>query len=333
MENRRNTNTNLDKPFNRDRRDSFQKKPDDRYSGERKFQPRDDKFQSRDDKFQPKSDRFQPRTNDERSQPREGGRVPPRQGLNNPPRDNKFQPRDNRFPPRDNRFQPRDNRFQNKPPGKFDPTKKRFPPRGAKPVEGWKKDDNSHIKITSEMQVTDGKHRGKFFQSTTSPKVRPTTRKIREALFRVILRRVRGGRFLDLCAGSGAVGIEAISRGALLSTFVERSAKMCSFVKKNMATMEIKEGHGEVHEIEVIPFLKQMAKRRRQWDVVFLDPPYDTNYDEILEFFKRGVCIKVGGALVIEHHAEMFFHEKLGVLKRWRVIVEGESAISFYERK
>ena len=326
MENRRNTNTNLDKPFNRDKRDNFQKKPDDRYYGERKFQPRDDKFQ-------PKGDRFQPRTTDERSQPREAGRVPPRQGVNNPPRGDNFQPRDNRFPPRDNRFQPRDNRFQNKPPGKFDPTKKRFPPRGAKPIEGWKKDDNSHIKITSEMQVTDGKHRGKFFQSTTSPKVRPTTRKIREALFRVILRRCRGGRFLDLCAGSGAVGIEAISRGALLSTFVERSAKMCSFVKKNMATMEIKEGHGEVHEIEVIPYLKQMAKRRRHWDVVFLDPPYDTNYDEILEFLKRGVCIKVGGALVIEHHAEMFFPEKLGVLKRWRVIVEGESAISFYERK
>ncbi len=99
-----------------------------------------------------------------------------------------------------------------------------------------------------------------------------------------------------------------------------------------MASMEIKEGHGEIFEIEVIPFLKRMAKRRRFWDVVFLDPPYDANYDEILEYLSRGVCLKPRGMLVIEHHAEMFFPEKLGVLKRWRVVVEGESALSFYER-
>ena len=80
------------------------------------------------------------------------------------------------------------------------------------------------------------------------------------------------------------------------------------------------------------PFLKRMAIRKRQWDVVFLDPPYDTNYDEILEFFSRGVCVKPGGTLIIEHHAEMFFPEKFGVMKRWRVIIEGDSALSFYER-
>lgn len=327
MENRRNTNTNTDKPFSRDNREKYQKKPEDRFYGERKFQPRGDGFRPKQEGFRPKNDRFQPK--DGRFQPRQGTGSQPREGTNNQSKDGRFQPRDTRFQKRDDRFQSRDNRFQNKP-GKFDPTKKRFPPRGAKPVEPWKK--VPVIKVYSEMQVTDGKHRGKFFQSTTSPKVRPTTRKIREAMFKVVTRRVRGGRFLDVFAGSGAVGIEAISRGALLATFVERSAKMCAFIRKNMATMEIKEGHGEVHEIEVIPFLMRMAKRRRYWDVVFVDPPYDANYDEVLDFFKRGVCIKPHGLLVIEHHAEMFFPEKLGVLKRWRVIVEGESAVSIYER-
>ena len=321
MENRRNTDDKTEKPFNRENqenRDRYPKRTDDRTYGERKFQPRPEGFRPKPEGFQPRPEGFRP--NDGRFQPRQGT-------TNTQPRVNNIPPRDNKFQPRDNRFQPRDNRTQNQP-GKFDP-KKRFPPRGEKPA----KVDNSHIKITSEMQVTDGKHRGKFLQSTTSPKVKSTTRKIRETMFKIILRRVRGGRFLDLCAGSGAVGIEAISRGALLATFVERSAKMCSFIKKNMATMEIKEGHGEVHEIEVIPFLKQMAKRRRQWDVVFLDPSYDANYDEILEYFKRGISVKPHGSLIIEHHAEMFFPEKLGVLKRWRVIVEGDSAISFYERK
>jgi 16S rRNA (guanine966-N2)-methyltransferase len=183
------------------------------------------------------------------------------------------------------------------------------------------------------MQVTEGKHRGKYMQSTTSPKVRPTARRIREIMFKILYRRIRAKRFLDLCAGSGTVGIEAMSRGALLGTFVERSAKMCSFIKKNMETCGIKEGHGEVIQMEVVPFLKQMKKRKRCWDVVYYDPPYDANYDEVLGYLSRGTALEKGGVLVIEHHAEMFFPEKIGSLKRWRVVVQEDTALSFFERK
>ncbi|MEK7725114.1 MAG: 16S rRNA (guanine(966)-N(2))-methyltransferase RsmD [Acidobacteriota bacterium] len=307
MENRRPLNSNTDKPFNRNR---FQKRPTESSFGERKYPPRDDRF----------------RPKNEGGQQRSEGRFQPREGSNQTTGD-KFQPREGRFQGRDdNRFQNRDNKFQKRP---FDP-KKRFPSKGKPPEPDWKKDVRP--KVFSEMQVTDGKLRGKFLTSSSSPKIKLTTRKLREIMFRMISRRIRGKRFLDICAGSGAVGIDAISRGALLGTFVERSAKMCSFIRKNMETMEIKVGHGELFELEAIPFLKQMAKRKRQWDVVFVDPPYDTNYDEILEYFKRGVCVKPRGILIIEHHAEMFFPEKLGVMKRWRVVVEGESALSFYER-
>ena len=323
MENRRQYNPNSnDKPFNRNK---FQKRPDDRFSKDRPYQPRENQFRPKDDRVQPREGGYPKREGG--FQPREGG-YPKREGG--------FQPRGGGYPKREGGYQKREGGFprreggfQNRPNNnRFDP-KKRFDPK-AKTDSTWKK--VVVPKVYSEMQVTDGKHRGKFFTSTTSPKVRPTTRRIRETMFKMVSRRVRGKRFLDLCAGSGSVGIEAISRGALLGTFVERSAKMCSFIKKNMAAMEIKEGHGEVFEIEVVPFLKRMQKRRRFWDVVFLDPPYDTNYDEILDYLSRGVCIKPRGTFIIEHHAEMFFPEKLGVLKRWRVIVEGESALSFYER-
>lgn len=183
------------------------------------------------------------------------------------------------------------------------------------------------------MQVTDGKHRGKYLQSTASDKVRPTARRIRETMFRILFRRIRAGRFLDLCAGAGTVGIEAISRGALIGTFVERSAKMCGFIKKNLEACGIKEGHGEICEIEAVPFLKKMEKRRRCWDVVYFDPPYDSNYDEVLAYFGRGAAIRTGGILVIEHHVEMFFPENFGVMKRWRVLTQGETSLSFYEKK
>lgn len=330
MENRRHTGTPPATTYNQNRP---YRKQEDRNYGERKFQPRNDtrndsRFQSRDNnnnntnsRFQPRDERF--RSKDERFPPREN-RFRSNTTTNDRERSNdrdrersgdRFQRRD------DNRFQGRNDRF---------PPRKPFIPRG-KPTEPWKQFDKP--KVYDEMQVTDGKHRGKFLTSTASPKVRPTARRIREVMFRLIFRRVRAGRFLDLCAGSGAVGIEAISRGALISTFVERSGKMCSFIKKNLEACGIKEGHGEVCELEVVPFLKKMQKRRRFWDVVYYDPPYDTNYDEVLDFLKRGVAIKPGGLLLIEHHAEMFFPERIGVLKRWRVITQGDTALSFYERK
>lgn len=256
----------------------------------------------------------------------------------------------NRFSKRDENSQPRNEQFFSKnekssssryetrrgeqinkfksSPNRVNP-KNRFAPKGNKPRLPEK--DNKP-KIVSDMQVTDGKHSGKYLVSNASKKARPTARRIREVMFRILFRRVRAGRFLDLCAGAGTVGIEAISRGALISTFVERSAKMCSFIRKNLEALKIKPGHGEVFESEVVPFLKKMEKRRRLWDVVFFDPPYDSNYDEVLNFLQRGAIVKPRGILVIEHHAEMFFPEKLGALKRWRVIVQGETALSFYER-
>lgn len=352
MENRRHPGSNPASSYNQQNR--YYKRQDDtnrtdnnnsnnRNYGDRRFQPRNDRFQSRDG------------GGVGRYQPRHSGSGGGHGGSSTGERVDRFRggSRDDRYPPREDRFRGGDrrggggsgDRFQSRERsndrdhhgggGRFQPRGKGFFPRGgstgSRQEAPWK--TQVKPKVYDEMQVTDGKHRGKFLKSTASPKVRPTARRIREVMFRLIFRRVRAGRFLDLCAGSGTVGIEAISRGALIATFVERSARMCSFVKKNLEACGIKEGHGEVCEMEVVPFLKKMAKRRRYWDVVYYDPPYDTNYDEVLDFLKRGVAIKPDGLLVIEHHAEMFFPERIGVLKRWRVITQGDTALSFYERK
>lgn len=187
-----------------------------------------------------------------------------------------------------------------------------------------------------EAEIIFGKHKGKELEVSPSPKVRSTARRVREALFHVLYRRTRFSRFLDLCSGSGAVGLEAISRGALLGTFVERSARMCSLIKKNMTSFGIKEGHGEVVELEVVPFLKKMRKRHRTWDIAFFDPPFDANYDEVLAMFARGKMLrKDRGILVVAHHSEMFFPEKLGALRRFRVVnvQDTDTSLSFYENK
>ena len=300
------------------------------------------RFQNRDG-----DNRFQNRDNDSRFQNREGGdRFQSRDSRDRPPnREGGFQNRGAR--PNDGRdFRgPRDNRDSrppgranySRPDGKFVPNGvNKFAPKGRFPNKGksfkpWQQEDN--IKIVSDLQVTDGKHKGKYLQSSTSPSARVTARRIREVMFKILFRRVRAGRFLDLCAGSGTIGIEAISRGAIISTFVERSSKMCSLIKKNLESCNIKTGHGEVVEMEVLPFLKRMAKRRRFWDVVYLDPPNDEQLAETLEFLKRGTAVKPHGILVIQHSAETPLPEKLGVLARWRVVVQGEDALSFYEKK
>lgn len=237
--------------------------------------------------------------------------------------DDKYQRRDTRFSKGESKYKSRNSNNKFNPKRRFTNKEKGTPP--------WK---NTRLpRIVSDMQITDGKYRGKYLKTTESPKVKPTARRIREIIFRVLFRRVRAGRFLDLCAGAGTVGIEAISRGALIGTFVERSAKMCSFVKQNLENCGIKEGHGEIFEMETVPFLKKMSQRRRFWDIVFYDPPYDTDYDEVLKYFEKGTAIKPRGVLVIEHHSEMFFPEKIGGLKRFKVVVQGETAVSFYERK
>lgn len=336
MDNRRPTGGRPDNPTNRG---SYYKKTGDGAYAQKPFQPARDRFAPRDERAGSRDEKYPPREN-RFSAPRENNRFQPRD-------DNKFQGRDGKFQPRDSKFQPRGERFQSNDTrnprrderrdnqsdsrdDRFAP-RRNFAPHGVKPVPPWKKIEKP--RIYDEMQITDGKHVGKFLKSTASPKVRPTARRVRETLFKLIFRRVRAGRFLDLCAGSGAVGVEAISRGALICSFVERSAKMCGFIKKNLDAMGIKKGHGEIFEIEVVPFLKQMAKRRRFWDVIYFDPPYDADYDEVLSYLGRGVCLKPHGTLVIEHPSEMFFPERLGVLDRWRVVVIGETALSFYERK
>ncbi|MCY7346741.1 MAG: 16S rRNA (guanine(966)-N(2))-methyltransferase RsmD [Pyrinomonadaceae bacterium] len=338
MENRRPTTNDSPRPVNRT--NDFRKEGD-RPFGARPYQPRDNQFQPRNDRFQSRDtrppggdNRFQgrddrPTGGDNRFQGRDD--RPPRTGTDrfqsrdDRPRggsDNRFQGRDDREPRREGGFQPRDNKFP--PRGRFNPRDKVSKP--------WER-EQPLIRIVSDMQITDGKHRGKYLTSTTSEKVRPTARRVREVMFRILYRRIRAGRFLDLCAGSGMVGIEAISRGAIIGTFVERSAQMCGFIKKNLESCGIKEGHGEIHQIEVVPFLKKMGKRRRFWDVVYFDPPYDSNYDEVLAYFSRGIAVRPKGMLIIEHPAEMFFPENFGVMKRWRVVAQGDSSLSFYERR
>ncbi len=188
------------------------------------------------------------------------------------------------------------------------------------------------VKITSDAQITDGRFRGQTLLNSVSPKSVHTNRKLREVVFKVISRRVKGGRILDLGSGCGTIGIEAISRGAMLATFVERSARMCTILRKNLATIGIKDGHGEIVESEIVGFLKKAARRKRVWDLVYFDTPAGDEHTAILDCLTSGCGLKSRGLLIVEHEPQFSPPENLKQLRPWRTIDHGERILSIYER-
>ena len=212
-------------------------------------------------------------------------------------------------------------RFGNRPPNNRDRSKAPKRP----PVD-------ESIKITSDAQVTDGKFRGRTLLNSDSPYAVPTPRKVREIAFKIISRRVKANRFLDLGCGVGTIGIEAISRGAMLATFVERSARGCSLLRKNLTAIGIKDGHGEVFEMEILPFLKKSARRRREWDLVYLGVQPGDECADLIDQLSRGSVIADGGLLLIEHMSTTTHPDNLNRLKRWRTLDQGETIVSIYER-
>ena len=172
--------------------------------------------------------------------------------------------------------------------------------------------------------------------------VRPTSDRLRETLFNVLAPRIEGTRFLDLCAGSGAIGIEALSRGATHVTFIDRSRKMCGLVESNLDLVRIPENETEVVQSEAEEFLrKSLARRGRAgehdneepWDLVYFDPPYATDYLGVLKLFGEQTVSLLGEAslLVVEHHHKTDLPEQVGNISRQRILKQGDSALSFYE--
>ncbi|HEV7844429.1 MAG TPA: RsmD family RNA methyltransferase, partial [Pyrinomonadaceae bacterium] len=120
------------------------------------------------------------------------------------------------------------------------------------------------------MRVIAGKYRGRNLRSPPSMQVRPTSDRLRETLFNILAPRIEDVRFLDICAGSGAVGIEALSRGAAHVTFVDRSRKMCGLIESNLDLCGVPEDETEVVQAEAAEFLRRVgSKNVERWDIAF----------------------------------------------------------------
>ncbi|MGB8508681.1 MAG: 16S rRNA (guanine(966)-N(2))-methyltransferase RsmD [Pyrinomonadaceae bacterium] len=185
------------------------------------------------------------------------------------------------------------------------------------------------------MRITNGKYHKRYLEGTYVADVRPTMRRLRESLFDFLTPYVRAARFLDLCAGSGVVGIEALSRGAAHVTFVERSPKACAVIEANLSRCDANMEQVEVMTEDTLSFLHREAEvGGKTWDVAFYDPPYSTDYTDTLALFAGGAALRrKGGVLVVEHLHCNRLGDTLGVLHRWRVVRRADSCLSFYQRR
>jgi 16S rRNA (guanine966-N2)-methyltransferase len=183
------------------------------------------------------------------------------------------------------------------------------------------------------MRVISGHYRGRVLKSPPDNKTRPTSDRLRETLFNVLTPRINDEtRFLDLCAGTGSIGIEAISRGAAFVTFVDRSKRSCALIEENLDKLDVPESQTEILGLEAENFSGR--EHPEGWDIAFFDPPYDADYSIVLhEFGFNKTLLRSGSVLVVEHHSKKQVPDAIGDLRRWRIIKQGETSLSFYEHE
>ncbi len=182
------------------------------------------------------------------------------------------------------------------------------------------------------MRIIAGTFRSRTLQTPAGLATRPTSDRLRETLFNVLAPRIEGARFLDLYAGSGAVGIEALSRGAAEVVFVERAAAAIKVLRTNLDRLKVTEGF-RIDAGSADGFLRKVLASTR-FDLVFLDPPYDAagEYAVTLGLLGGPACrLLAGGALVIaEHRRKERLEDEYGGLRRTRLLEQGDAALSFY---
>jgi 16S rRNA (guanine966-N2)-methyltransferase len=176
------------------------------------------------------------------------------------------------------------------------------------------------------VRVIAGSLKGRRLVAPAGSAVRPTSDSLRETLFNVLADSVAGAHVLDAFAGTGALGIEALSRGAAAVTFVERDARIIRTLEDNLR-------HCGVEKACVIirhDFLSTRPSDSR-FDLVLADPPYDlASLDNVIVTGERWMSER--GRLVLEHSRRRATPERAGELRRYRLLTAGDSALSFYER-
>lgn len=180
------------------------------------------------------------------------------------------------------------------------------------------------------MRIISGQYRGRKLDTPLNNDIRPTSEMVKEALFSILMNNIYGSVFVDMFSGTGAVGLEAASRGAKRVYLIDRSRDSHGIIKRNINTVRCKEN------TKLIPYdyKAAMGNISEKADIIFADPPYMEGYnEEILEFVAKGNFLNEDGILVIEHSSKLDLPEKSGNLVIYKKKKYGKKSMSFYKAK
>lgn len=179
------------------------------------------------------------------------------------------------------------------------------------------------------MRIIAGRLRSRKLSAPLGMDVRPTSDRLRETLFNILGRQIEGARFLDLFAGSGAVGIEAVSRGAREAVLIECHKKAARAVRANIEAL------GASAEVQLVEaeVAKALPTLTGTFQIVFLDPPYSMHgqYAQCLNTLARSALLTPKSIVIAEHEKRFTLSEDYGALHCYRRLVQGDAALSFYQ--
>jgi len=194
------------------------------------------------------------------------------------------------------------------------------------------------------VRVIAGKYRSRRLQTLRGTALRPSSDRLRETLFNILGAAIEGAIFIDLFAGSGAVGIEALSRGARGAIFVENHPAGAALITRNLASLGIPTaaqvasrktfaGSAEILRMNAMDALERLAQGGVHVDFAFADPPYANTraYEDILEFLGESELLARSGRVIAEHRRKSDLPTIVGRLERTRVVEQGDTALSFYK--
>lgn len=181
------------------------------------------------------------------------------------------------------------------------------------------------------MRVIAGKFRRRRLKGPGTLHIRPTSDRLRETLFNILGPAVEDSLFVDLYAGTGAIGIEAASRGAREVILVESNAKAAKLIRENLAALGIQAGV-ELIAADAVKGIERISDRHLVADFIFLDPPYERaeEYFRVLESLDASHVIAPQGIVIVEHRNGMEVPERLNRLECTRQVEQGDATLSFY---
>ncbi|MFM2125302.1 MAG: hypothetical protein RL328_1753 [Acidobacteriota bacterium] len=170
------------------------------------------------------------------------------------------------------------------------------------------------------MRVIGGEFRSRVLKSVPGLDTRPTPDRLRESLFSILAPRIEGAVFADIYAGTGAVGIEAISRGARKAIFVESNRAAMQVIRENLRSLHA-EGQAELRQTKAASAADSIDA-----DIVFIDPPYrlEREYNTVLSIVRAPLVI-------VQHDVRLQLAEDYGRMHRTRTLKQGDNCLSFYE--